>query len=180
MTRKLHIGCGKVYLPPDEGWINCDLFSSVQADIYADMTALPFDRESFDLLMASHVLEHCQRNMILATLGHWRSLLKRGGTLRLAVPDFGAVVKRYVKTGNLPEVTGLLYGGQNHPRNVHTMTFDEKTLTEALYKVGFASVRAWDWRSTEHSKYDDYSQAYLPHMDKENGMLMSLNLEAIK
>jgi len=26
---------------------------------------------------------------------------------------------------------------------------------------------------------DDYSQAYLPHMDK-NGLLMSLNLEAVK
>ena len=28
--------------------------------------------------------------------------------------------------------------------------------------------------------YDDYSQSYLPHMDKENGMLMSLNLEGRK
>jgi hypothetical protein len=27
---------------------------------------------------------------------------------------------------------------------------------------------------------DDYSQSYLPHMDKENGTLMSLNLEAVK
>ena len=26
----------------------------------------------------------------------------------------------------------------------------------------------------------DYSQSYLPHMDKENGMLMSLNLQAVK
>ena len=27
---------------------------------------------------------------------------------------------------------------------------------------------------------DDYSQAYLPHMDKEHGLQMSLNLEALK
>ena len=32
----------------------------------------------------------------------------------------------------------------------------------------------------KHSDIDDYSQAYIPHMDKDNGTLMSLNVEAIK
>ena len=27
---------------------------------------------------------------------------------------------------------------------------------------------------------DDYSQSYYPHMDKEDGKLMSLNVEAVK
>jgi hypothetical protein len=49
-----------------------------------------------------------------------------------------------------------------------------------LLQAGFSEVRRWDWRNTEHSEVDDYSQAHLPHMDKENGRLMSLNLEAIK
>ena len=31
-----------------------------------------------------------------------------------------------------------------------------------------------------HIDYDDYSQAYYPHMDKDNGILISLNVEAIK
>jgi hypothetical protein len=46
--------------------------------------------------------------------------------------------------------------------------------------VGFQQVRRWDWRNTDHSQVDDYSQAYLPHLKKQNGQLMSLNLEAIK
>jgi hypothetical protein len=46
--------------------------------------------------------------------------------------------------------------------------------------VGFKEVYLWDWRETEHSHIDDFSQAYLPHMDKENGVLMSLNIEAKK
>jgi hypothetical protein len=29
-------------------------------------------------------------------------------------------------------------------------------------------------------EFDDHSQAYLPHMDKENGTLISLNIEAVK
>ena len=53
-------------------------------------------------------------------------------------------------------------------------------LSGLLLKAGFASVRRWDWRETEHAEIDDYSQAHLPHMDKENGRPMSLNLEAVK
>ena len=49
-----------------------------------------------------------------------------------------------------------------------------------LRRVGFAEMRRWDWRRTEHAAIDDYSQAYLPHLDRENGLLMSLNLEAVK
>jgi predicted SAM-dependent methyltransferase len=174
---KLHIGCGKNYIP---GWTNLDLFSSVKADVYADITALPFDRGSFDLIYASHVLEHVQRNTVVATLAHWRDMLKEGGTLRLAVPNFEAVAKWYAKTGNLNDVMGLLYGGQNHPKNNHFVTFDSNTLRRDLIRAGFSEIRFWDWKTTDHAAFDDYSQCYLPHMDKDNGMLMSLNLEAVK
>jgi predicted SAM-dependent methyltransferase len=174
---KLHIGCGRNYIP---GWTNLDLFSSVKADVYADITALPFDRGSFDLIYASHVLEHVQRHTVVATLSHWRDLLKDGGVLRLAVPDFAAVMVWYSKTGNLDNVMGLLYGGQNHPKNNHFVTFDCNTLKRDMEKAGFSEVRYWDWKTTEHAKFDDYSQCFLPHMDKENGMLMSLNMEGTK
>jgi hypothetical protein len=53
-------------------------------------------------------------------------------------------------------------------------------LTKKLYDVGFKNVQTWDWKSTEHAYIDDYSQAYLPHMEKETGMQMSLNLQAEK
>lgn len=174
---KLHIGCGKNYIP---GWTNLDLFSSVKADVYADITALPFDRGSFDLIYASHVLEHVQRNTVVATLAHWRDMLNEGGILRLAVPNFEAVAKWYAKTGNLNDVMGLLYGGQNHPKNNHFVTFDANTLRRDLIRAGFSEIRFWDWKTTDHAAFDDYSQCYLPHLDKENGLLMSLNLEAVK
>src|SRR5687767_7366073 len=101
MVKKLHIGCGKNYLPSSEGWVNADIFSSVNADVHADMSALPFHHEEFDLIYASHVLEHSHRHMVLSTLSHWRHLLKPGGVLRLAVPDFGAICNYYKRTGDL-------------------------------------------------------------------------------
>lgn len=174
---KLHIGCGKCYLP---GWINVDLFSSVNADVYADATALPYPRESFSLIYSSHILEHVHRHQILATLSHWRDLLVDGGVLRLAVPNFEACVERYNETGDLSELVGLLYGGQNFPKNSHHIIFDWTAIKKCLEAVGFKEVRLWDWAKTEHAQFDDYSQCYLPHLDKVSGMLMSLNVEATK
>ena len=43
--------------------------------------------------------------------------------------------------------------------------------------MGYSHIEEWN---TEIYPQDDFSKAYLPHMDKENGILMSLNLLAIK
>jgi predicted SAM-dependent methyltransferase len=175
---KLHIGVGKVYIP---GFINLDIFSNVRADIYSSALAIPYPPETFDLLYSSHILEHFNRYMVLAALGHWRNLLKVGGILRLAVPDFAAIVYRYMKNDrDLEELMGLLYGGQDSIYNFHHIVFDTKLLTKYLRQVGFVKIRQWDWRKTDHSEYDDYSQCYLPHLQKDTGLHMSLNLEAIK
>lgn len=176
-SRKLHIGAGNVHLP---GFINIDLFDMHQQDLYCDLTRLPWDPASFDLVYASHVLEHVQRRMVTATLHHWGDMLRKGGVLRLAVPSFDAVVERYKETRDLNEVMGLLYGGQTYPRNNHFVAFNFQTLRDHLLRAGFKKVRPWDWKNTEHKDHDDYSQCFLPHMDKENGRLMSLNLEAVK
>ena len=176
--KKLHLGAGSVHIA---GWTNVDLFSDVRSDIYSSVLSLPFERESFDLIYACHVLEHLNRHLILSALTHWRDLLKEGGLLRLSVPNFKAICAHYCKTEDLGSITGLLYGGQKFHLDSHNIVFDRKTLDESLNMVGFEndSVR-WHWENTEHTQYDDYSQAYLPHMDKKNGRLMSLNIEVIK
>lgn len=175
--KKLHLGCGRNYLP---GFTNVDLFSSIRADLYADVQCLPFDRGRFDLIYACHVLEHVHRNAVIATLTHWRDLLVPGGVLRLAVPNFEAIVEHYQKTQKLQDLIGLLYGGQNHPMNNHFIAFDTKTLCKALLDAGFKATDGWDWRETEHAQFDDYASAYLPHMQKDTGLLMSLNIQAVK
>lgn len=175
--KKLHLGCGKVYLP---GWVNVDIFSNTKADAYHDITSLPYEKQSFNLIYASHVLEHVHRHMVVATLSHWRSLLSPGGVLRLAVPNFKAISDWYQNTGDLEVLMGLLYGGQNYHLNKHTVTFDKNYLSKLLFIAEFSHVKEWNWRTTEHSQFDDFSQAYLPSMQKETGTLMSLNLEAIR
>ena len=175
--KKLHIGCGQNYMA---GWDNIDMLSLHKADCYANVSALPYPLESFDIIYVCHVLEHINRHMISATLIHWRSLLKKDGKLRISVPNFEAIMDRYYLGKNLKELIGLLYGGQDSFLNEHKIVFDKRLLQEYLERTGFENVREWYWWDTDHVYYDDYSQAYLPHMDKENGKLMSLNLEAMK
>lgn len=177
MIDRLHIGPGKCYLP---GFLNVDLFSNVKADAYYDMTNMPYSKDMFSIIYASHVLEHCHRNCVDATLNHWVSLLKPGGIIRLAVPDFKAVCEYYSETCKLEDLMGLLYGAQDAFLNRHTIAFDQITLTRYMQRAGLTDVHIWDWRKTDHAQYDDFSQAYLPKLKKDTGKLMSLNLQGTK
>lgn len=135
------------------------------------------------LIYASHVLEHFGRFQYTSVLAEWCRVLKPGGVLRLAVPDFAACAAIYYEQGladGLSGVVGLISGGQRGEYDYHKMIFDEPFLRDALLTIGFREVRRWDWRTTEHRDVDDYSQAYLPHLHKDDGRLMSLNLEAVK
>lgn len=136
-----------------------------------------------ELIYACHVLEHFGRKQIPDVLNEWYRVLLPGGILRLAVPDFEAIVKVCQEEKFLDGyngLMGLLCGGQRHSFDYHNMIFDRELLTRYLRKAGFREIRKWDWRKTEHADFDDYSQAYLPHMDKGKGILMSLNLEGVK
>jgi hypothetical protein len=74
---------------------------------------------------------------------------------------------------------GLLFRGQDYDENYHYITFDFHSLNNDLTTIGFKTIQEYNHKTTEHSHIDDFSKAYLPHMD-ENGILMSLNIEAIK
>jgi predicted SAM-dependent methyltransferase len=177
---KLHLGCGSKHI---EGFVHIDIMQHEHVDYVAKVDDLPFDDNSADLIYASHVLEHFGRNEFQAVLKEWYRVLKPNGILRVAVPDFQAVAELYC-AGKLPngliQVMGLVCGGQRNEWDFHKVIFDKKFLTEHLSAIGFVNIKAYDWQETEHAHIDDYAQAYIPHMDKENGRLMSLNLEAQK
>ena len=100
----------------------------------------------------------------------------------MSTADFSSACERYVKCGNIEELLGLVVGGQKNGYDRHGMIFDFELLKSGLKEAGFTNIRKYDWRDTElgRLRIDDYSQAYLPHMDKENGQLMMLNVIAEK
>ena len=174
---KLHLGCGDVHL---DGWVNIDISNDSEADLLDNVATLEsIADDSCDIIYASHVLEHFGRNEYEGVLCVWLSKLKKGGLLRLAVPDIESALAWY-RGNNLHELLGIFYGGQRSPHDYNKMGFDEHSLTIKLEELGFTNVKTWDWKKTDHSHIDDYSQSYLPHMEKNAGLLMSLNLEATK
>ncbi len=144
------------------------------------ITLVKFDNSTADLIYVSHVLEHVGRREYMNVLKRWYDILQSGGVLRIAVPDFEQVVNHYNKFNDLRALRGFLYGGQTYAENYHFCAWDFKTIKSDLESIGFKDVRRYNWRETEHADMDDFSQCYLPHMDKENGILMSLNVEATK
>ena len=174
---KLHLGCGERHIP---GFVHVDIRPLPHVDVVSGLASLPmFADGSVELVYASHVLEHFGRHEAQAVLSEWHRVLRPGGLLRLAVPDFGQLVRIYQTGGNLDEILGPLVGRQDHPHNYHYNVFDRPRLTRLLEAAGFHDVHEWDWRTTEHASVDDFSQAYLPHMQKNTGTLISLNLEAV-
>ena len=179
--RKLHLGCGQRRI---SGFYHIDAQPYSHVDRVGRIERLDFIPDNcVELIYACHVLEHFGRFEITDVLKEWRRVLQPKGVLRLSVPDFAACAAIYYEHGlenGLTGLVGLVSGGQRGPYDYHKMIFDEPFLTGLLRQVGFQEVRWWDWRETDHAHIDDYSQAHLPHLDKENGRLMSLNLEAVK
>jgi predicted SAM-dependent methyltransferase len=175
---KLHLGCGDKIIP---GFVNVDIRPLEGVDLVSDIGTLPeIEDNTVDLIYISHVLEHLDRYTVLKAMKRWHILLRQGGTLRIAVPDFSQIAKLYVEGVDLQHFIGLLYGGQNYQYNFHHYIWDYKNMETDLQQAGFKDIHRYDWRETEHHNIDDYSQSYYPHMDKENGVLLSLNVEAKK
>jgi predicted SAM-dependent methyltransferase len=175
---KLHIGCGERYIP---GFIHIDVRKLPHVDYVASADKLDmFEDNSVDLVYACHILEHFRRNQLYSVLREWHRVLKHGAILRIAVPDFEKLVEVYLKTNDLKLILGLLVGRQDYPENTHYEVFDFNYLSDILTEIGFKNIHRYDWRQTIHKDYDDYSQAYIPHLDKEHGILVSLNIEAEK
>lgn len=180
---KINLGCG--WRDFGDDWIHIDNGDYEHLDYKTDVTKLPMIKDnSVDLIYASHIIGYFDRVEIVSVLNEWYRILKPNGILRLATPDFHSMVVLYNGDGEmlLENILGPIYGkmDMDGKKIYHKTSYDLTSLKKVLTDVGFNGVIRYDWRSTEHSEFDDHSQAYIPHMDKENGTLISLNVECKK
>tara|TARA_B100000242_G_C42879462_1_gene408045 strand:- start:29 stop:673 length:645 start_codon:yes stop_codon:yes gene_type:complete len=167
----LHIGCGDNVLP--KPFINID---SRKKKGVLNLKAYPlkFKDNSFDLVYASHILEHFNKVKVLKVLKEWVRVLKPGGILRISVPSFDNLSLIYKIDKNIDNISGPLMGGQTYKDNFHYEIFNQKKLIKLLTNAGLEAIHPWDFRRTIHSKYWDFSQA------TTNEIPISLNLEGRK
>jgi len=185
---KLHLGCGSVRI---KGFINIDANYSSVVDMVDNVRHLrKFKENSVDLIYASNVLEHLGRWEYMPALKRWYELLKKGGKLRLSVPDFEALCEYYLKTKDLNTMYCALYGGQDIAGNFHYWCWDFDTLKKDLKSAGFTKIKRYDRNKTEHADVRDWSLNYMPYKDSKNNILpdkewfkgkfVALNVEATK
>lgn len=176
--KKLNLGC---YNKKMYGFINVDIREDVHPDVVDDVFSLQtFQPNTVDLIYACHVLEHADFKEAKKALSRWFDLLKPGGKIRLAIPDIEKVCAAVLYFKDMTYLKSAFWGSQRHSFDHHKSGWTFDTIKEDLETAGFKDIRRYDWKKTEHSHIDDYSQSYIPHMDKENGQLISLNIEAIK
>lgn len=173
----LHIGCGD---QDDPRYINLDARAMPHVHkVTQSLDLADFEPGSIDLIYACHVLEHVSHLKLNETVAGWRSRLKPGGVLRLAVPDFDAIVHIYGDQGKSIDAIKLaLLGGQEYPFNYHSAIFNREYLKRLLRDSGFSEVRDWDPATAQYYSFKDWASADFKIGEKSYPI--SLNLEGVK
>ncbi|WP_243544285.1 class I SAM-dependent methyltransferase [Pseudodesulfovibrio tunisiensis] len=90
----LNIGCGSRHHPD---WINMDVKPRSPDVLEGDpVRGLALDDRSMDAVYASHVVEHFTRHDSLTAVREFLRVLRPGGVLRVAVPDFEIMARLYL------------------------------------------------------------------------------------
>ena len=176
---KLNLGCRNRPIPGFTG-MDCDAHDGV--DIVGDISDLSqFESDAVEEIYASHVLEHFPHTQTLAVLAEWCRVLKKGGKLYLAVPDFDATMDIARSSGLSEWVRNYLWGDQKYKTAFHYAGFDEIGLSTMLKDVGFTEIeRAERLAMTATPDCSDLAIRAKTASGKEKIISVSLNLIGTK
>jgi len=156
--RCLDIGHAPGRLWPE--WVNVGIMPLPDTDFVCEWGAarLPFEDGEFDVVHASHCLEHVPWYRVVEALREAGRVLKNGGMLEIWVPDFEYVVRCYSerRCGDRFEVHGaqddfmrwvngklFAYGRDGH-QNFHRSAFDREYLERCVLEAGFREATRLD------------------------------------
>ena len=113
-------------------------------DLKAGKPAYPLDLPdaSVDEIRASHVFEHFSHRQAGAVLAEWARVLKPGGLLKIAVPDFEYIARGYLE-GRAEPWVGYTCGGHVDQHDVHLAQYDHDSLGQLMREAGLVGVHKW-------------------------------------
>jgi len=170
---KLHLCCGDKKL---EGFLGVDIRPEVEPDIVAHLENLECfpDRWASEIYFC-HGLEHVSFRKTRSCLAEIFRIMKPGGKIRLALPDFEALVKLY-SSGlvKLEAIRPAIHGGQDYHHNIHYASWDFSSLRSILVNCGFTEVQRYNPLDFLPPGYFDWS------LHRIGGIETSLNIECLR
>lgn len=189
----LQIGAGPHQMP---GWLRTDLDPNLTT-IYLDAAKrFPFADETFEYVVAEHIIEHVSYEDALKMLRECHRVLKKGGVVRISTPNIDLTyrlmqrpltpeLQRYVLWSNQRSGFTDNPGSAIHVVNRlqhewgHTFLYDADTLTDALQRSGFTETLECTPGASAHAvlvNIDGHAQV----IGEEFNELESLIIEAVK
>lgn len=131
--KKINIGSGR---DVREDYVNVDHRALAGVDVVADVLDLPFKSGSLDEVLASHVAEHFTQRNFSKILAYWYSLLKKGGSVRLIVPNIDAMARGYAR-GEVTwdQLRSVALGGQDYASDFHFNHFSIDSMRALVNSV---------------------------------------------
>lgn len=133
---KLNLGCGADYLVD---YVNID--KNCKADINRDLLdQLPFDPESVDEVLASHLLEHFGFAEVPIFISRVNKVLKKGGLFHIRVPDIEKSMRNFLENKDDKKWSWWIleiYGGQWNPGEFHKSGYTKERLIYLMKELGF-------------------------------------------
>jgi SAM-dependent methyltransferase len=170
----------------DQPQMNYIRFCRENEIAWADATRrIPLPDDSTEVVYASHMLEHLDRQEVGRFLAEAKRLLGPGGVIRLAVPDLGKHARSYIGHGDADVFIDSLHVCAPKPRSLaerlrlmlvgprhHQWMYDGKSLCKLLNDSGFLEARVYPAGETRIVNPGTYDLA--ERMDE------SVYVEAIK
>jgi len=155
-VKKLQLGTSNNILA---GWLNTDIYPNHGPVVFMNATThFPFDDNTFDYVMAEHMIEHIEYEAAQVMLRECYRVLKPGGRVRFATPDLGVLLALYTKEKTdaqrnyidwlvarlMPEVQNskdVFVINNSFRAWGHCFLYDRETLHRALEVQGFCEIK---------------------------------------
>lgn len=158
--KRLNLGCGKTHLP---GFVNIDINKDLKPDVVHNFVSdpLPYENQSVDEIVISHVIEHIPKNLHASVLREcFRVLKHKTGSLVLAYPEFRQCAQNYIDNlnGMRDYWEATIYGRQSTIWDFHVALMDtEFYLVPLLESLGFGKI---NWREQPDAAYNTLLRAF--------------------
>ena len=153
--KQLEIGPGR--FPREGEWDTMDLcrnpHSKITPTFIHDLRDLPYPiaDDTYDIVYASHCIEHVEFENVKPILMELRRILKPSGTAELWTPDFAQIVKCYLlkemgdtwargQKDYMRWVNGRIYG-YGEESNLHRCMLDAEYLIKLMEECGFVFTK---------------------------------------